>query len=143
MLTAASLLLALSGCRSSRLPVDTYVSGFSADTVIHNDFTLLSIERIDSVFVHDSIFVERWRDGDTVRELKYVEKVRYRDRWRTDTAIVMRADTVVSVTTDTLFVETQVFDRKSKTASRSFILGIISVVFISLLAYLLYSSSKP
>lgn len=85
---AISLLLLLpllSGCKTIKyIPVET---------VSYRDSVRL-VERKDSVFVHDSVYVHQWAAGDT----QWVEKVtvhtRYRDRWRADTVIVHRRDSV-------------------------------------------------
>lgn len=85
---AISLLLLLpllSGCKTTKyVPVET---------VRYQDSVRL-VERKDSVFVHDSVYIHQWAAGDT----QWVEKVtvhtRYRDRWRADTVIVHRRDSV-------------------------------------------------
>lgn len=81
--TLAAILL--SGCETTRyVPVET---------VKWRDSVRL-VERVDSIHVHDSVYVHQWREGDT----EYVERVtvhtRYRDRWRADTVIVHRRDSV-------------------------------------------------
>ena len=52
------------------------------------------VERVDSIHVHDSVYIHQWAAGDT----QWVEKVtvhtRYRDRWLADTIIVHRRDSV-------------------------------------------------
>lgn len=48
----------------------------------------------DSVYLHDSVFVNRYSKGDTVYVDKVVTKYKYKDRWRYDTVAVVRADSV-------------------------------------------------
>lgn len=50
------------------------------------------VSKLDSVYFYDrdSVFVKE--KGDTV--YKYVEKWRYRDRWRVDTVLKVRVDSV-------------------------------------------------
>lgn len=76
---AAVLLLA--GCRTVRhIPVQTT----RTDSVY--------IDRLlrDSVWVKDSVWVERWHSGDTVYVKKEAVRYKYRDRWRTDTVATVR-----------------------------------------------------
>ena len=85
---AISLLLLLpllSGCKTTKyVPVET---------IKYRDSVRL-VELVDSIHVHDSVYVHQWAAGDT----QWVEKVtvhtRYRDRWRADTVIVHRRDSV-------------------------------------------------
>ena len=48
----------------------------------------------DSVYLHDSVFVNHYSKGDTVYVDKVVTKYKYKDRWRQDTVAVVRADSV-------------------------------------------------
>ena len=47
----------------------------------------------DSVYLHDSVFVNQYSKGDTVFVDKVVTKYKYKDRWRYDTVAIVRADT--------------------------------------------------
>lgn len=51
--------------------------------------------RLDSIYMHDSIFVNIFTMGDTVYNTKTVTKYRYRDRQTHDTVVVERHDTIV------------------------------------------------
>lgn len=77
---AAVLLLVFSSC-SPRIVEKVRVQ---------HDTTYVS--KLDSVYFYDrdSVFVRE--KGDTV--YKYVEKWRYRDRWRVDTVLKVRVDSV-------------------------------------------------
>ena len=94
MVFLALLAIMATGCTTTKyVPVET---------IRYRDSVRL-VERMDSVFVHDSVYVRQWAAGDT----QWVEKVtvhtRYRDRWRADTVIVHRRDSVpypVEVTKD-------------------------------------------
>ena len=82
VLTIISLLV---GCKTTRyVPVET---------VKYRD-SLRIVERVDSIRVRDSVYLHQWHQGDT----EYVEKVTihtlYRDRWRVDTILIHRRDSV-------------------------------------------------
>ena len=48
--------------------------------------------RLDSVYLHDSIYITERMAGDTVYKVK--EVYRWRDRWRVDTVNIGRIDSV-------------------------------------------------
>lgn len=84
-LLACVVLTLLFGCRSVRyVPVPSV----SVDSVYVDRF------HRDSVYLHDSVFVNRWTQGDTVFVDKVVTKYKYKDRWRYDTVAVVRVDSV-------------------------------------------------
>lgn len=77
--------LVLAGCRTVRyVPVESV----RTDSVYVDRFTR------DSVYLRDSVFVNRWMHGDTVFVDKVSVKYLYRDRWRHDTVAVVRRDSV-------------------------------------------------
>ena len=85
MLFLALLAIMATGCTTTKyVPVET---------IRYRDSVRL-VERVDSIHVHDSVYIHQWAAGDT----QWVEKVtvhtRYRDRWRTDTVITYRRDSV-------------------------------------------------
>ena len=82
----ALLTAALSaGCTSVRyVPVET----------VRTDSVFVDRWLRDSVYLHDSVYVNMWAHGDTVFVEKAVTKYAYKDRWRHDTVSVVRADTV-------------------------------------------------
>ena len=94
-----ALLLALTGCASTRVASSyntnrdsTYVSTRYLDSLYRAVFLRDSTYRRDSIYIHEK--------GDTIT--KYVERVMYkwrtrtdtlyRDRWRTDTLFIERVD---------------------------------------------------
>lgn len=82
---ACILISLLSGCKSVQyVPVETV----RTDSVYIDRFTR------DSVYVSDSVWVNRWVVGDTVYVDKVSVKYLYRDRWRHDTVAVVRRDSV-------------------------------------------------
>ena len=84
-LLACWLIGLLAGCRSVKyVPVPSV----SVDSVYVDRF------HRDSVYLHDSVFVNQWQRGDTVYRDRVVMKYAYKDRWRYDTVAVLRADTV-------------------------------------------------
>lgn len=79
------LITLLAGCRTVRyVPVET----------VRTDSVYVDRFMRDSVLVRDSVWVNRWRAGDTVYQEKVVYKWRYRDRWQYDTVAVVRRDSV-------------------------------------------------
>ena len=75
----------LCGCKTVKyVPVETV----RTDSVYVDRFAR------DSVYLHDSVFVNRWTQGDTVFVDKVVTKYKYKDRWRFDTVAVTRVDSV-------------------------------------------------
>ena len=73
--------LALAGCRTVRtVPVET----------VRTDSVYIDRLARDSVYVRDSVLVNRWRSGDTVFITKTATRHLYRDRIRTDTVAVVR-----------------------------------------------------
>ena len=86
---AIILIFALCGvlcsCRSVRY---VEVPRVSRDTL-----RVVQIEtRCDSV--RDSIFLREFVQGDTIYRVKYIERLRWRDRWRVDTVQAVRVDSV-------------------------------------------------
>ena len=75
----------LCSCRSVRY---VEVPRVSRDTL-----RVVQVEtRRDSV--RDSIFLREFVQGDTIYRVKYVERLRWRDRWRVDTLRAVRVDSV-------------------------------------------------
>lgn len=84
-LMACLLIMLLAGCRMLKyVPVETV----RTDSVTVDRFIR------DSVYLRDSVYVNRWTQGDTVFVDKVSVKWRYRDRWRRDTVAVVRRDSV-------------------------------------------------
>ena len=86
---AIILIIALCGvlcsCRSVRY---VEVPRVSRDTL-----RVVQVETLrDSV--RDSIFLREFVRGDTVYMVKYIERLRWRDRWRVDTVQAVRVDSV-------------------------------------------------
>ena len=75
----------LCGCKTVKyVPVETV----RTDSVAVDRFVR------DSVYLRDSVWVNRWTAGDTVFVDKVSVKWRCRDRWRRDTVAVVRRDSV-------------------------------------------------
>lgn len=75
----------LCSCRSVRY---VEVPRVSRDTL-----RVVQVEtRLDSV--RDSIFLREFVRGDTIYRVKYIERLRWRDRWRVDTVHAVRVDSV-------------------------------------------------
>ena len=77
--------LVLCGCKTVRyVPVET----------VRTDSVYVDRFMRDSVYVRDSVLVNRWTAGDTVFVDRVSVKWRYRDRWRRDTLRILRYDMV-------------------------------------------------
>ena len=84
-LLACLLITLLCGCKTVRyVPVET----------VRTDSVYVDRFMRDSVYLRDSVFVNRWVVGDTVFVDKVSVKYLYRDRWRHDTVAVTRRDSV-------------------------------------------------
>ena len=53
-------------------------------------------DRVDSVAVHDSVYIKEWQRGDTIRVVEYRYKDRFRYIYATDTLIQRDTISVVS-----------------------------------------------
>lgn len=82
---ACALLTLLSGCTTTKYIA---VPSVSVDSVYADR------RQRDSIYVLDSVYVDRWAQGDTVFVEKVVTKYKYKDRWRHDTVAVVRRDSV-------------------------------------------------
>lgn len=77
--------LCLAGCKSTE---------YIEVPVIHTDTLIQTKVQRDSIWKHDSIFVNQWQKGDTIFQVKdrwhtkYVESVKY------DTVYVAKRDTI-------------------------------------------------
>ena len=84
-LLACLLITLLCGCKTVRyVPFETV----RTDSIYVDRFAR------DSVYLRDSVYVNRWVVGDTVFVDKVSVKYLYRDRWRHDTVAVTRRDSV-------------------------------------------------
>ena len=79
------LSILLGGCQSVR-----YVEVEK----VHTDTLYISKMQKDSIYLHDSIFVNQWQSGDTIFQV--------RDRWRTEWRDRLVMDTVIHIVTDTI-----------------------------------------
>ena len=103
-----SAIVLLAGCSSARYAQhrtsDTYLQTQRLDSLFK-----AAIQR-DSIYVRDSIFIQE--KGDTIT--KYVERIRYQYKTRTDTLYRYRLhrDTVFISRTDSLTIERPVYVEK-------------------------------
>ena len=85
LIFSALITCLFAGCKAVRyVPVETV----RTDSVAVDRFVR------DSVYLRDSVYVNRWTAGDTVFVDRVSVKWRYRDRWRRDTLRILRYDTV-------------------------------------------------
>lgn len=88
---AAALLVValLSGCQAAKQTASL-------------DSHIREVERVrmDTVVMHDSVFVDRWTAGDTV----YVTRDRWRTQYKVKLQTELRTDTIVKVETVTMEV---------------------------------------
>lgn len=82
---ACILISLLAGCKSVQyVPVET----------VRTDSVYIDRYERDSIYLQDSVFVNRWTAGDTVYQDKVVWKYVYRDKVKYDTMSILRSDTV-------------------------------------------------
>ena len=85
MMSLATLAIIMASCKTIKyIPVET---------VSYRDSVRL-VERVDSIHVHDSVYVHQWHERDTTWVEKVTVHTRYRDRWRVDTILIHRRDSV-------------------------------------------------
>ena len=81
---ACILISMLTGCKSVQyVPLET----------VRTDSLYVDRYQHDSIYLRDSVFVNRWTAGDTVYQDKVVWKYVYRDKVKYDTVSVLRSDT--------------------------------------------------
>ena len=97
LLLLSILPVSLSSCRSVSHIQD--VGRLSSDSV-----RSVAV-RTDSVILHDSTYHYVYKNADTVVELRYVERTRYRDRLVHDTVIAQHLDTLRITDTRTVYKE--------------------------------------
>lgn len=76
----------LSSCWCKRTVSDTKI-------VVH-DTTYINKVVSDSVYLHDSVYVETYTRNDTVYRIQYKDRTRIKEKTVTDTLIRLRHDTV-------------------------------------------------
>lgn len=80
-----TLISMLTGCKSTKyIPIET----------VRTDSVYIDRFQRDSIYQRDSVYVNRWTDGDTVYQDKIVYKYVYRDKVKYDTVSVLRSDSV-------------------------------------------------
>lgn len=67
------------GCTTTK-----YVEVTNTDTVHHHT------QQRDSILLFDSVFVDRYINGDTIKITKEVYKLRYKDKYITDTLYISK-----------------------------------------------------
>ena len=92
--TLKGLLLGLLACAAMQLLWGCTATKYVPVPSVSVDSVYVDRFHRDSVYLHDSVFVNRWVEGDTVFVDKVVTKYKYKDRWRYDTVAVVRADSV-------------------------------------------------
>lgn len=98
------LLTILFGCKGKEavvIPSSTTESAkVMTDSVLMHKVDSVRSSIHDSIFVHDSIFADRWTEGDTI----FVREVKERivERWRTERQSSSHIDSLSHATTDTI-----------------------------------------
>ena len=85
MASLATLAIIMASCKT--------IKYIPMETVRYRDSVRL-VERVDSIHVHDSVYVHQWHERDTTWVEKVTVHTRYRDRWRVDTILIHRRDSV-------------------------------------------------
>ena len=83
--TLKGLLLGLLACAAMQLLLGCTATRYVPVPSVSVDSVYVDRFHRDSVYLHDSVFVNRWMEGDTVFVDKVVTKYKYKDRWRYDT----------------------------------------------------------
>lgn len=123
VVVAVLLLFAFAGCRTTE---------YIEVPVTHTEYVYR--DRVDSVAVHDSVYVIEYRRDDTIRVVEF----RYKDRFR----YIQATDTVIQRDTVTV-VRTQVVDRvEYRTRGVVKILAWLGVAGLLALAAYLYMRFK-
>jgi len=115
------------GCASHRQVDVQYIT-------VHDTTQVERLQR-DSIVLHDSIYQEVTKKGDTVLVYKYKYKTEYRDRWNHDSIYICKTDTVYK----------EVVTEKQPTAwqkAKSGISSILSIIGVMVLAYFIYRIIK-
>lgn len=87
-LILAMVVCFLIGCTSTKyVPVETTRS----DTLHHHIYVK------DSVTHYDSIYVDRYINGDTMRVTTEIVRYRYRDKLKADTLYINKVDTIATM----------------------------------------------
>jgi hypothetical protein len=120
----AMALIAIVGCKEIQ-----YVE----KPVVHTEY--IYRDRVDSAFVHDSIYIKEQIKGDTIRITEY----RYKDRFRYIYAIdtLVQRDTIPIVHTE---VVEKIVARMNSLQSAFFWLGLLA--FLSFVGYVVYKLLK-
>lgn len=114
LLIVGLAVLALSGCKTKYVTVPEYHTEY----IVRSD----TVASVDSVLLHDSVFV--YHSGDTV----IINKVVYRDRWRN--VYKVRIDTLLR--RDSVYVPTPTAQTLSKTDWRLAAIGILATAVVFL-----------
>ncbi len=114
LLIVGLAVLALSGCKTKYVTVPEY----HTEHIVRSD----TVASVDSVLLHDSVFV--YHSGDTV----IINKVVYRDRWRN--VYKVRIDTLLR--RDSVYVPTPTAQTLSKTDWRLAAIGILATAVVFL-----------
>ena len=88
-------------------------------------------DRVDSVAVHDSVYIKEWQKGDTIRVVEYRHIDRFRYIYATDTLI--QRDTISVVHTE---VVERTTNKMNSLQSAFFWLGLLA--FFIVIGYLAY-----
>ena len=95
---------------------------------VHTDTLYVSKMQKDSIYLHDSIFVNQWKSSDTIYQT--------RDRWRTEWRDRLVTDTVLHMVTDTVAKPYPVIQEKKVEAALTWwqrfrmMLGDIAIIIV-------------
>ena len=124
LLAAAILITVMALCQGCTTTKEVIVEKVRTDTVYQ------SHTQHDSIHIRDSVWVERWTQGDTV----YIVK----DRWKTEWRERLKTDTVYMSKTDTVYIEKTTEKTKTLTWFERWRIRIGTIMFIALGLFALY-----
>ena len=140
--------LCLSGCKTSRQVEQTFIGSTASDST--KQVMLLETTKHDSIYVHDSVYVE-YRIGrtDTINLVRVDTLYKYREKtaYRVEKAAKLRIDTLIQVRTDTLIItntKTKTIEKAAKVSLWKRLLYLLAgaVVAIILLMLIRYIKGK-
>jgi len=105
----------------------------SEDMFIHDTTYVYNLQK-DSIFLHDSVYMERWYQGDTVYLSKYVEHIAYKDRVKHDSIYINKQDTIVKTVIQEVPAKKSWIDKTMETLGGIFMI----VLFIALASLALF-----
>lgn len=114
----------------------TQCPDITEDMFIHDTLQVYNIQK-DSVWLHDSVFQERYVQGDTVFMYKYREHVAYKDKLVHDSIYINKNDTIVQTVTKEVAAKKTFIDKAMETLGGIFLIAILMLAATFALYFIL------